>query len=52
MFCEKHEELRQIDCKRGKEWMNVHLGCEQFHVIHTWKRSMIHWNLTQVSWPC
>jgi len=28
MFCGKHEELRQIDCKREKEWANVHLGCE------------------------
>jgi hypothetical protein len=28
MFCERHEEPRQIDCKRGKEWTNVHLGCE------------------------
>jgi hypothetical protein len=23
MFCGKHEEPRQIDCKRGKEWMNM-----------------------------
>jgi hypothetical protein len=28
MFCARHEEPRQIDCKRGKEWTNVHLGCE------------------------
>jgi len=28
MFCQRHEEPKQIDCKRGKEWMNVHLGCE------------------------
>jgi len=28
MFCGGHEEPRQIDCKRGKEWTNVHLGCE------------------------
>ncbi len=28
MFCGRHEEPRQIDHKRGKEWMNVHLGCE------------------------
>ncbi len=28
MFCGRHEESRQIDCKRGKEWTNVHLGCE------------------------
>jgi hypothetical protein len=27
-FVGKHEEPRQIDCKRGKEWTNVHLGCE------------------------
>jgi hypothetical protein len=28
MFCGKHQEPRQIDCKRRKEWTNVHLGCE------------------------
>jgi len=28
MFCGRHEETRQIDCQRRKEWMNVHLGCE------------------------
>ncbi len=28
MFCGRYEEPRQIDCKRGKEWTNVHLGCE------------------------
>jgi hypothetical protein len=28
MFYGRHEEPRQIDCKRGKEWTNVHLGCE------------------------
>ncbi len=28
MFCEKHEEPRQIDYQRRKEWTNVHLGCE------------------------
>jgi len=28
MFCGRHEEPRQIDCKRRKEWTNVHLGCE------------------------
>ncbi len=28
MFCGRHEELWQIDYKRGNEWMNVHLGCE------------------------
>ncbi len=28
MFCGRHEKPRQIDCKRGKEWTNVHLGCE------------------------
>ncbi len=43
MFCGKHEETRQIDCKRGKEWTNVHLRCKhawsEFHVIHTWKRA-------------
>jgi hypothetical protein len=22
MFCGRHEEPRQIDCKRGKEWTN------------------------------
>jgi hypothetical protein len=25
MFCGKHEEPRQIDCKRGKEWTNVNM---------------------------
>jgi hypothetical protein len=44
MFCKRHEELRQIDYKREKEWMNVHLGCEhvwgEFHVIHTWKKKL------------
>jgi len=43
MFYGKHEEPRQIDYKRGKEWTNVHFRCEhassEFHVIHTWKRS-------------
>jgi hypothetical protein len=28
MFCGRHENLRQIDCQRGKEWTNVHFGCE------------------------
>ncbi len=28
MFCGRHEKPRQIDCKRKKEWTNVHLGCE------------------------
>jgi hypothetical protein len=28
MFCGRHEEPRQIDYKKGKEWTNVHLGCE------------------------
>ncbi len=28
MFCGRHEEPRQIDCQRRKEWTNVHLGCE------------------------
>ncbi len=28
MFCGRYEEPRQIDCQRGKEWTNVHLGCE------------------------
>jgi hypothetical protein len=28
MFCGRHEKPRQIDCQRGKEWRNVHLGCE------------------------
>ncbi len=28
MFCGRHEEPRQINCKRENEWMNVHLGCE------------------------
>ncbi len=28
MFCGRHEEPKQIDCQRRKEWMNVHLGCE------------------------
>jgi len=28
MFYGRHEEPRQIDCQRGKEWTNVHLGCE------------------------
>jgi len=46
MFCGRHEKLRQIDCKREKEWTNVHLGCEhvggEFHVIHKWKRSWRH----------
>jgi predicted nucleic acid binding AN1-type Zn finger protein len=28
MFCKRHEEPKQIDCKGEKEWTNVHLGCE------------------------
>jgi hypothetical protein len=28
MFYGRHEELKQIDCKKGKEWTIVHLGCE------------------------
>jgi hypothetical protein len=56
MFCEKHEKPGTFDYKRGKEWTNVHLGCEhalgEFHVIHTWKRSWRHWNLAQAGWPC
>jgi len=28
MFCERHEEPKQIDYKRGKEWTNIHLECE------------------------
>ncbi len=28
MFCGRHEEPRKIDCKRRKEWMNVHLEYE------------------------
>jgi hypothetical protein len=28
MFCGRHEEPRQIDYQRRKEWTNVHLGCE------------------------
>jgi hypothetical protein len=56
MFHGKHEELNQIDCKKGKEWMDVHLGCEhvldEFHFIHTWKRSWRHLNFAQTGWPC
>jgi hypothetical protein len=32
MFCGRHEKLKQIDCKRGKEWTNVHLGFEHAKV--------------------
>ncbi len=43
MFCGIHEKPKKIDCKKGKEWTNVHLGCEhvwgEFHVIHTWRRN-------------
>ncbi len=28
MFCEGYEELGQIDYKREKEWIDVHLGFE------------------------
>jgi len=32
MFCGTHEEPRQIDYKREKEWTNVHLECEHLEV--------------------
>jgi hypothetical protein len=25
MFCGRHEKLRQIDCKREKEWTDVNM---------------------------
>jgi hypothetical protein len=28
MLYGRHEDPRQIDYKREKEWMNVHLGCQ------------------------
>jgi hypothetical protein len=28
MFCGEHEKPKQIDCKKEKEWIDVHLGCE------------------------
>ncbi len=28
MFCGGHGKQKKIDCKREKEWTDVHLGCE------------------------
>jgi hypothetical protein len=32
MFCERYEKPKKIDCKKEKEWTNVHLGCDMSEV--------------------